>query len=263
MPSLVLPRLSRGLRLLTLATLTLASLAARAAPDEIQVYTEEMNDPGEFGVELHVNHVPKGRVDPSYPGEMASERRLQVTPEFSYGISKTLEAGLYLPLALGADGDLYGNGLRFRLKYIAPREEGDRFFWGLNTELGYSVRRISQSAAGVEFRPIVGYRDERWLFSFNPIVNADLSSNVSRRPVFEPAVKLTHRVVEGVNAGFEYYGGYGPLHHLSSAQEMAHDLYAVVDVETHGIDVNFGIGRGMRNAEDEWIAKAIIAFPFK
>ena len=28
-------------------------------------------------------------------------------------------------------------------------------------------------------------------------------------------------------------------------------------------DINFGIGRGDSNAADSWIAKAIIAFPFK
>jgi hypothetical protein len=222
-----------------------------------------MDEPGEFGLELHLNHVARGRVEPSYPGEMASQHRLQVTPEFSYGISKTLEAGLYLPLAIGADGDLYANGARLRLKYIAERDEGDHFFWGLNGELGYSDKRTAEGAAALELRPIIGYRDERWLLSFNPIINTELSNNVSRKPVFEPALKLTHRVGEGASAGFEYYGEYGPLRHLTPAPERTHYLYGVMDVEVAGIDINFGIGHGVNNAEDQWVAKAIIAFQFK
>ena len=245
------------------AALCFAVPGASAAPDEIQVYTEEMDEPGEFGLELHVNYALKGAKEPGYAGEMPSHHMLQITPEFSYGVTKTLEAGLYLPLAISPDGNAYGNGLRFRLKYIAPREEGELFFWGLNTEVGYSARRASESYWGMELRPIVGYRTENWLLSFNPILNMDLSSNVSREPQFEPALKLTRKAAEGVQAGLEYYGEYGPLHHRLTASERGHYLYGVVDIEKKDIDINFGIGRGFDNAADTWVAKAIIAFPFK
>lgn len=96
-----------------------AGVCAHAAPDEIQVYTEELDAPGESGVELHLNHVPSGRTKPTYPGESQSAHRLQVTPEFSYGLTRTLEAGLYLPVAVGPDTGLVDNGIRFRLKFMA------------------------------------------------------------------------------------------------------------------------------------------------
>lgn len=245
------------------AAFGLLSSGAIAAPDEIQVYTEEMNDPGEFGLELHVNYAIKGAREPSYEGEMPSHHMLQITPEFSYGVTKTLEAGLYLPVAISPDGNAYGNGLRFRLKYIAPHEEGKYFFWGLNTEVGYSARRVSESDWGMELRPIVGYRSEDWLVSFNPILNMSLSSNVSREPQFEPALKVTRKTAEGVHAGLEYYGEYGPIHHTLPHNERAHYLYGVVDIEKKDWDINFGIGHGFDNAGDTWVAKAIIAFPFK
>jgi len=256
-------RICTCISVIAATAIALASTAAMAAPDEIQVYTEDMDDPGQYGLELHVNYALKGAKEPSFPGEMQSHHRLQVTPEFSYGLTKTLEAGLYLPAAMSSDGNLYGNGLRFRLKYIAPREDGARFFWGMNAELGYSAHRVAESHAGLELRPILGYRDQRWLIAFNPILDTDLSTNVSRAPKFEPALKVARKTGEGVYAGLEYYGEFGPAHHLLPAAERAHYLYAAVDMEAKGYDINFGIGRGMKNASDQWVAKAIIAFPFK
>jgi hypothetical protein len=164
---------------------------------------------------------------------------------------------------MSADGNLYGNGVRFRLKFIAPREAGARFFWGLNGEFGRPARRVSESGSTFELRPIIGYRDQDWLLAFNPILDTELSANVSHAPNFEPALKLARRVGAGVHAGLEYYGEYGPTHHLLPAAERAHYLYAVMDLESKGYDINFGIGRGFENAGDQWVAKAIIAFPFK
>lgn len=260
MPSIIRPPFAAAL---IAATLLPPAAPALAAPDEIQVYTEEMDDPGEFGVETHVNYAIRGSREPAYPGEKPSHHMLQITPEFSYGITKSLEAGLYVPFAIDPHGNSYNNGLRFRLKYIAPRDEADPFFWGLNTEIGYSVRRASESYWGMELRPIVGYRGKDWLVSFNPILDMSLSDNVSRQPNFEPALKVTRKATDSLSAGFEYYGEYGPLRHILPAGERAHYLYAVTDVEMHGMDINFGIGRGFDNTGDKWVAKAIIAFPFK
>ncbi len=243
--------------------LSWAAPGAVAAPDEIQVYTEEMNDPGEFGLELHANYALEGAKEAAYEGEKPGHQMLQITPEFSYGVTKTWEAGLYLPMAFGPDGNLYNNGLRLRMKYIAPREEGARFFWGLNTELGYSSRRTSESYWGMELRPIIGYRDDDWLLSFNPILNLDLSNNVSRAPQFEPGLKITRKAAEGLQAGFEYYGEYGPLRRIQPADQRSQALYAVMDMEKKDFDVNFGIGHGSSQNPDKWVAKAIIAFPFK
>lgn len=249
--------------LIAALTCALAGSAALAAPDEIQVYTEEMDDPGAFGLELHANYAISGTRTPSYEGEMPGRHVLQTTPEFSYGLSKTWEAGLYLPFALSPDGNLYNNGLRLRMKYMAPRSEGENLFWGLNTEMGYSTRRVAESYWGMEIRPIVGYRDAVWLLSFNPILNLNLSDNVTRAPQFEPALKITHSAGEGLQAGFEYYGEYGPLHQFFPADQRSHSLFAVMDVARGNLDVNFGFGRGFVANPDKWVAKAIIAFPFK
>lgn len=241
----------------------MSGVGAFAAPDEIQVYTEELNDPGRFGLEQHLNYTVKGQQTPEYAGQMTSHHVLQFTPEFSYGLTKTLEAGLYLPFAFTPDGNTYLNGLRVRLKYIAPRQDDERMFYGMNVEVGRDSYRTSDSISGMELRPIVGYRDVRWLLSFNPILNMGLAANVSRRPQFEPALKATHSLVEGVRGGFEYYGSYGPLNHMLPGDQRSHSVYAVTDVEKNGFDVNFGIGRGFVNDSDKWVMKAIVALPLE
>lgn len=233
-----------------------------AAPDEIQVYTEEMNTPGEFGLEQHLNYTLQGAKMADFSGQMTSHHVLQATPEFSYGITDTLEGGLYLPIAFAADGYSFINGLRLRLKYIAPRTAEERFFYGMNVEVGYDSPRTSQSNAGMELRPIIGYRDEAWLVSLNPILNVALAANADHQPQFEPALKLTHRVVNEARVGLEYYGEFGSVNHLLPVAQSVQTLYAVVDVEVRAWDVNFGIGRGNVNSADKWIAKGIIALPF-
>ena len=239
------------------------NMPALAASDEIQVYTDDMNEPGEFGVEMHINYVIDGERLPGYEGGSPAHHMLQTTPEFSYGITKNWEAGMYVPVAREENGTWYGNGLRLRMKYIATPEAGTNMFWGLNVEYGYSNLRVSESAWGMELRPIIGFRTDNWLLSFNPILNMDLSNDFNHQPQFEPALKISRKVAEGVHAGLEYYGEYGYTNDILPAAERINYLYAAMDIERSGFDMNFGIGRGDSNAPDSWIAKAIIAFPFK
>ncbi len=237
--------------------------SAFAAPDEIQVYTEETNDPGQFGLEQHLNYTIEGARTPEHPGQMPPHHVMQITPEFSYGITKSLEAGLYVPFAITPGGDTFLNGLRARLKYIAPRQNDEDMFYGLNVEVGRDSVRTSDSISAMEIRPIIGIRSAKWLVSFNPILIQGLAANVSRQPQFEPAFKLTHSMGEGLRGGFEYYGTYGSLSHPLPGNQRAHSLYAVADVVKGGYDVNVGIGRGFVNSPDTWVAKAIVALPFE
>lgn len=233
--------------------------AALAAADEIQVYTEELNDPGQYGVELHVNYAIEGAKQPGYTGESPAHHMSQVTPEFSYGINKNWEAGMYVPVAREESGQLNENGLRLRMKYIATPVADSPMFWGMNVEAGYSDRRVAENSWGMELRPIIGYRTDHWLASFNPIVNTDLVSNA--RPAFEPALKMSRKVVQDLHLGFEYYGNYGEVSNMLPASERTHYLFAALDYESKNFGMNFGIGRGDSNAPDNLIVKAIFALP--
>ena len=93
-----------------------SSLAHAALSDEIQVYTDDINAPGEFGLELHVNTTPRGRSTPDYRGEVVPNHGLRVTPEFSYGLTETWEAGLYIPTNRESSGNFSIAGAKLRLK---------------------------------------------------------------------------------------------------------------------------------------------------
>lgn len=238
------------------------ALNAFAASDEIQVYTDEMNDPGQYGVELHLNYVPQGSKEISHPGEIASNHRFQATPEFSYGITKSLEAGLYVPTAISSDGNFYATGLRPRLKYIHPQAEGSMFFWGINTEFGYSRLKVTDTLWGMEIRPIMGLRTDKWLVSFNPILDIPLSKGGMHSAAFEPSLKVMRKINEDLDLGIEHYAGLGALSNLQGWKNQEHTTYLAADFKFKGTEVNFGVGHGYRQAEDDWVVKSIVAFPF-
>lgn len=247
---------------LAVVGLSVCVATANAAPDEIMVYTDEMNAPGQLGIEQHFNYTFNGTRSAEYPGQMPTNQLSQLTSEIAYGLTNTLEAAVYLPFAVASNGDAVLNGFRLRLKYIAPHQASETFFYGLNVEAGQSSIRVSETRDSMELRPIVGFHDDNWLISFNPIMYIGLDSNVSHQPQFEPSIKIGHRVVEDVNAGVEYYGELGALNALRPVDQWVQTVYAVIDMELHGVDTNFGIGHGFANAVDLWIVKGVVTVPF-
>lgn len=243
------------------------SAVSHAAPDEIQVYNDDINKPGEVGLELHLNHVPSGRKIPGYVGEMRSDHRVQATPEFSFGLTPTWEAGLYVPVARDVSGAWVGNGLRARLKYIAPQTsetpETSAWRWGVNAEVGVSARRVSQSGRGFELRPIMAWESEAWAVAFNPILGVDLGSGASRRPTFEPALKVARKVAKEQALGVEAYADLGPVGQWNPAGRRPMALFATWDGQWRGAEVNVGLGRGFQGFEDRWVVKAILGWSLK
>ena len=227
-------------------------------PDEIQVYTDDLEAPGERGIELHVNTTPSGRATPAYPGEVVPHHGLRITPEISWGLARNWDAGIYLPFVRSGDGADFFAGPRLRLKWLPlkPAAGGAGAFAGINWELSFVQQRFEQARRTLEIRPILGYRGETWLFSFNPIVTAELAGDDKGVLMFAPAAKLSRTLSHGVALGAEYYAELGRLSHFAPRAEQSHVLYAVLDTER----VNFGIGRGLTGASDRWTIKAIFSF---
>lgn len=107
----MLLQLKSGVRLCAaLLTLALTATPALAIDDEIQVYTDDINKPGAYGLELHMNTTPAARSTPDYPGDSIQRHGFRLTPEFSYGLTRDLDASLDLPMVREADGNLSASG---------------------------------------------------------------------------------------------------------------------------------------------------------
>ena len=249
--------------------LLLLALPAARLPavmiDEIQVYTDDINAPGKFGLELHVNSTLQGRSAPDYPGEVTPEHGLRLTPEFSYGINREFEAGLYLPTEHTAGGQNLLAGTKVRLKWmpVQPNEKVGGWFLGLNGELSYLARNFDQTQWGFELRTMIGYREIGWLLAANQVMGWGLSGpGKSGRPETGLQLKAARKIVHGISFGPEYYAGYGPLGRALPSVAQDHTLYAALDVDLKPWVFNVGLGRGLTSAADKWTLKFIFEIPW-
>ncbi len=249
---------------LALAIFLPAGAARAALPDEIQVYIDDLNDPGQLSLQEHVNTTPVGDADPDYPGESLARHGTRFTSEFAYGLTHDLEAGAYLPLVLEAGGDLRLAGVKLRLKWVPVRPAGDGagLFAGLNGELSQVQYRFDDNRRAFELRPILGWRDAQWLLAINPVLTVTLQGpDKSQAPSFSPQFKVARTVARGIAAGIEYYSELGPISNLDPYSEQQHTLYLALDIDRKPWNVNLGIGRGLTVATDRWTLKMIIDIP--
>jgi hypothetical protein len=232
--------------------------------DEIQVYTDDINTPGEWGLELHINSTPRGVSKPTYAGEIMNNHGIRFTPEISYGITKTIEAGLYIPMVRGSDGNLYSAGSKLRLKWlpIQASEDGG-VFGGVNLELSQVKPQFSQSAQSLEIRNIIGWKNSQWLIAANPIFGWDLSPGFTHHsPEFNLGLKISRVFSESVALGLEYYNGRGRLNNTLTSSMQDKTVFLALDYEGRPFNFNFGVGKGINSASDTWTIKGIVDVPF-
>jgi hypothetical protein len=250
--------------LLTACGFAAASLQA-ALPDEIQVYTDDINKPGESGLELHVNTTPRGTNRQDYPGEVTTHHGLRITPEFSYGLTRDFEAGLYLPIVYaGSDAALAG--FKLRLKWLPLRGDEDTggAFLGANAEYSNLAYRFSASRHNGELRLIGGYRNRDWLLAVNPVfIRAFSAGSPEPNTQFELGYKLSRRTAEGIGIGFEYYNEKGQWSRFDPGAKQGKTLFLALDVERKPWIFNAGIGRGLNQETDRWTVKMIFEIPFQ
>ena len=240
-----------------------APAAASAADEEIQVYMDEMNPRGGYGLDLHLNFVPRGRrANLDYLGQEASDRRFRITPEFSYGLTPNLELGAYLPLMeIGRKGRFEVGGVKGRLKFIPRHNEDAGFFWGANFELGRVRRNLDLNPWNAEAKGIAGWRHGRATLAANLNFDFVVSGPAPAPATLELAVKAAYEVKPGFSLGLESYSDLGDTHRLRLDRGGDHHLYVVADKNFGRFDLNFGIGYGYGRPEDRWVVKAILGIP--
>ena len=229
--------------LLAAAVLLVAAPPARAAPEEIQVYLDDLNDVGRIGLDLHANLVATGGALDDYPGEQQSLHRLRVTPEFALGLTRNLEAGLYLPLAtVDGAGRVGVDGAKVRLKYIAPKAPGQTWFGGANVEVGFVDRGLAINPWNTEIKGILGRRAGPWTLAVNTNFDIKLSGPEAAPPSLEIATRVTYALSPTLTVGVESYSGAGELRRLGGLAEQS--TFAVVDQRFGRWDLEFGAGAG-------------------
>lgn len=237
------------------------ALPCSAAPEEIQVYMDDMSAPGQFGLDVHNNFALSAVNVPSYPGEVPPYHLYRLTPEFYYGLSSSLELGLYILSTRQPDENLHSDGMKVRIKYIAPHDAEKGFYWGLNLEIGKSDLRVSERPWNAELKGILGYRTGNWHFALNPNLDSSLSSQGG--PVMASLDgKLAYSITEKTQIGVESYNELGPLSGLQSLQRNSKSLYLALDHDFGDFDLNAGIGRGLTDDADRWVAKFILGKRF-
>jgi hypothetical protein len=236
---------------------------ALAGPEEIQVYMDELNRPGQIGLDIHNNYVFSGVGGPAYPGEQPSAHRYRITPEFSLGLSDTLELGAYLPLAtIDGRGVFRADGVKLRLKYIAPRPEGRNWFWGANFEIGRVAHRLDENPYNAELKGILGMRSGKWEAALNANFDFKISGPAPAPASLEIATKLDYAVTPGFRLGVENYTGIGEIRRLGRFGDSEQSSYVTADTHIGKWDLNLGLGRGYGTNNDRWIAKVIVGVPF-
>lgn len=235
---------------------------ALAAPEEIQVYLDDLSAPGQFGLDVHNNYVLSGAKQPSYPGELPPYHVYRLTPEFYYGLTPTLELGAYLLTSRAPQGTVSVDGSKLRLKYVAPHDAKAGAFWGLNLEVGRSSKAVSETAWNAELKGILGWRGGAWTLAANP--NLDWSLSKGGGPVMASLdLKAARAVSERTQLGLELYNELGPARRLDALNKNSKTLYLALDQDLgHEVDLNLGLGRGLTDDADRWVLKFIVGTHF-
>lgn len=233
-----------------------------AAPEEIQVYIDDITEPGHIGADIHNSYVASGSKTPDFPGAQAPDGVYRLTPEIYYGLNKNIELGLYLLSSYGPDGRASFDGEKLRVKYIATHDTTKGSFWGANFELGRVARRFAEEPWNAELKGIYGFRTGRWMFAFNPNLDWGFSGQTTSPVTFRMDTKLAYKTGTHYAVGVEMYNDMGPLDDLGHLSRQNELLYGVVDVEMKYLDLNFGVGRGLTTASDRWVLKLIVGLRY-
>lgn len=236
-------------------------LVAVAAPEEIQVYLDDLIAPGRFGLDMHANYVFAGDNIPSYPGEQPSDHVFRLTPEFYYGLTDRLELGAYLLGTHTASGETHDDGEKLRIKYIAPHDAAAGPFWGANAEVGRTDRRLTESPWNAELKGIWGYRMGDWTFAINPNIDWSLAAH-GGPATGEVDLKIAYQLRPRVQFGIETYDELGPVAGPLSLRKNSQVSYVAFDRDFGAFDLNAGLGHGWTSASDRWVFKLIIGTHF-
>ena len=240
------------------------SSSVRAASDEIQVYSSDIRNSGEPGVDVHVNYARQGVKTREWADQTIAHHALNITPEFSWHLADKMDWGLYLPTTRTADGNWIGNGIKGRVKYIDTLGDAtNNIFWGVNFELSRNRPSVSESLWSTEVRLILGRETEGWLFVSNILLGNDLSgTNRSGVPDLSMNGTVLRKFGDKVSAGVEHHAEIGKTNDLQPWNNTPETTFLVGNYEGKGWGIHLGAGHNWTNVGDKLVYKAIVSADF-
>ncbi len=231
--------------------------------DEIQVYDGEINDPGEWGLEMHANTTLVGQSKPSFPDQRTAQGGFRLTPEISYGLARGVELGFYLPTIYTDQYGYESAGYKPRVKFM-PLQGSQTQPWSLGINFEYSMLNHGMEfpRKGFEARGIIAWKDEHWSLALNPVVDSgrsDGQSSALQRNLQMRAIRLyPGEVITGFGA--EYYQGRSAVN-SADPTVIPRQAFAVIELKTahtflNGMDMHVGLGYGW-DSGDRWTIKFI------
>lgn len=230
---------------------------------EIQVYGSDTVEPHTTMVELHSNFTVEGEKQTS-DGTLPTHHALHETVEITHGFNDWFEVGFYIFTSARS-----GSGWEWVGDHIRPRVRAPaRWKWpvgvSLSTEIGYQRAKFSPDTWNWEIRPIIDKQAGRWYLAFNPAFDRSFHGPGTRKGVgFSPNFKVGYDFTKKVNAGFEYYGAFGPVGDFDPPGEQQQQFFPSVDLNlSPKWEVDLGVGVGVTRSTDHLIVKTIIGRRF-
>jgi hypothetical protein len=243
------------------AATVLVAAAGHAQTDEIQVYDAEINQPGQFSLQLHNNYTPIGRKQPDFPGGIVPNHTLNGVPEWAWGITDWLELGAYTPVySWTGTGSFLIDGAKLRAEFVVPHAAERNFFYGVNFELSFNARYWEPRRNSGEIRPIIGGRIGPVDLIVNPIIDTSFQGLGSLD--FAPAARLAYNISETWAVALEHYADFGRFSHFEPVYAQQQLLFAAVDYKSSPASAEFGIGHGFTAGSDSLVMKLILSFDF-
>lgn len=245
-----------------LALWLLLPSAGRAQVDEIQVYTGEIDKPGQFSITLHDNYTAIGPTQPAFPGGIVPNHSLNGAAEYALGIKPWLELGAYLPIyTVTGEGRPLIDGGKLRALFVLPDAAERPFWYGVNFELSYNARHWEQARYATEIRPILGWRFGPVDLLLNPIIDLPFHGGPGASS-FAPAERVAYNLSVTWALGVEHYSDYGRFVNFEPAAGQYHALYGVIDYNRDPLSIEFGIGHGFTAVSEPLILKLILTRTF-
>jgi hypothetical protein len=237
-------------------------LPALAAPtDEIQVYTGDIEQVGQFGLTWHNNFTVDGVKTPDFPSALVDNHAYSSVTEWAYGVTPWFEAGLYLPLYANSSNQGWTfNGFKLRALFVQPDNEDKAFYYGVNFEFSWNQKQWDTQVNTGEIRPIIGWRfgnDNRWSFTFNPIVDNSYKGGLGGLE-FVPSTRLDYKIDDTWTAALEEYDDFGKLRRFLPGDQQFHQFWLTGDYNGDPVSVEFGAGFGLTPASNAFAVKLML-----